>query len=291
MADEVSIDVKLEGWSKELEVPKAELEKQFDEILKTACNGDRDVAIKKLYVAIKRKLRRIKDLVDFKGTILAISKPRDIAPFMENQDEELYVANVVGVLSDTNQRFKITLWGKDASRNDIPEQVDITFKALKRAEYANYIQLGGTDIEFEVLSRDEKRLVDFLEAMKPYCSTLANLEEYYKDNVVDSGDNLVMVKGLVFDKFNRPTKKGNYIITLDEDTKLGNENLLTTVTVPEKRMIELEPGDEVIVIGDCWKPKQTYDRTTREYIDAPARVQINAWNIEKVSGQVLRVSA
>lgn len=285
MTDELSAEqiaeTKLNLWANQLKMPIEEVKEIHRGKLEKFPNEQE--ALKRTNMELKRRKRRLERLVDIDATILGLSKARDIAPFVQNAGvDELYVANILGILNDTKQLFTQTLWGKDATRTDIPELIPVKYKGIKSAEGAKLVQISGSDMTFETTG-EEKHLKDFVGELAPIKTTLKNLEKYYQDLDTRAGRNVVCVSGIVLNVSNAPSKKGNFVVTLDELSDFAGEEYSTMVLVPERCMIDIERDDEVLIVGDCWKPPQE-DGTL-------GRVQLKAWGIEKTSGSTIRVQA
>jgi hypothetical protein len=169
----------------------------------------------------------------------------------------------------------------------IPTLADVSFKGKITDEYDEemIIRVSG-ESPIVVLNEDLislKKLSD--EFGKPRISTLKDLEGFYLTHSAERTIP-VLIEGVVKTKFSRAEKKGEgnrrRLILENSVAQDFFERNPTVCRIPEVFASDIEQDDEVIVLGDLWKPKPTVDEETGEPIEGSDNVIINAWNIERI---------
>lgn len=282
------INETLENWAKQLDKPVSELQKGFEETLATIDELDEDrklrKALNKFSNELDRKEKRLATFEDMKGVIWGTSFPW-VAK--RRPSYNLYAKNIFGHLNSNGKVFRAILFGKPATELVIPTLANISFKGRITDEYDEEVILSiSGDSKIDVLNGDLislKKLTD--EYGKPRKTTLKDLEEFYSTHSVERTIP-VLVEGVVKSKFRQAEKKGEgnrrRLILENSVAQDFFERNPTVCRIPEILAQEVEQDDEIIVLGDLWKPDPRVDDETGEPIEGSDNVVINAWTFERI---------
>lgn len=282
------INKTLENWAKQLDKPVSELQKDFQEALDTIDELDEErklrKALNKFSNELDRKEKRLATFEEMKGVIWGTSFPW-VAKRRPNYN--LYAKNILGHLESNGKVFRAILFGKPATELTIPTLASISFKGRITDEYdeEQIIRISG-ESPINVLNADLislKKLAD--EFGKPRITTLKDLEGFYSTHSVERTIP-VLVEGVVKTKFRQAEKKGEgnrrRLILENSIAQDFFERNSTVCRIPEALASEVEQDDEIIVLGDLWKPDPLVDEETGEPIEGSDSVVINAWTFERI---------
>lgn len=237
--------------------------------------GKDELAFRKTYNEVKRRVRRMASMETYRGYILGEGQVRDVSSSPNVAKGELLVKNAVGVL-ENGKLFTSTLWDEAAKHLRLPKNVLVEFKARPQEETTKSIDLNiPAETSLAVLDENSKNLDEFKEDLRVFKPKLKDLEDYYADSLVD----IVLIEASIIDVAPRPSEKGNWRVSVD-DMSGFDEDYTTTILVPDELADGLTQDKELLVLGRCWKPDTSWDPETRSTIDEPGRVIINALAIQ-----------